>query len=147
LAHVILDIIAAVMTTYFFHKKKIHVMRTSLLVATICCSLLWFVVIPNTCRMSGYTCFELIASVALIMLIKFFITTFYAGLQSYTPEIYPTDVRSLGLGFVLTLGRLGTVIVPTYINYMKIHYNKNPLSFLAPWALLATLLIWGMPDS
>ena len=56
-------------------------------------------------------------------------------------------MRSLGLGFVLTLGRLGTVIVPSYIYYMKHYYDRNPLSFLAPWVLLATLLIWRLPDS
>lgn len=62
--------------------------------------------------------------------------------------MYPTDVRSLGLGFVLTLGRLGTVIVPSYIIYMKQHYfDRNPLSFLAPCVLIATLLSWRMPDS
>lgn len=73
------------MTTYFFHKKKIHVMRMSLLVATVCCCLLWFVGIPLTCRTTQGACTEIIISLTLILIIKFFMTTFYAGLQSYTP--------------------------------------------------------------
>jgi fucose permease len=81
------------------------------------------------------------------MLIKFFITVFYTGLMSYGSEIFPTDVRSLGSGFTLTFGRLGTLIVPFYINYIKLHYDKNPLSFLTPWTLIAYILCRWMPES
>ena len=54
-----------------------------------------------------------------VLLVKFFNTVYFSGLISYSSEVYPTTVRSLGCGFTLTFGRLGTVIVPYYINYMK----------------------------
>ena len=82
------------------------------------------------------------------MLIKFFISVFYPGLISYASEMFPTDVKAMGYGFTITFGRLGTVIVPLYINYMKVHYyDKNPLSFLAPWTLIGFILCLIMPVS
>lgn len=138
----------AVMTTYLFHKKKIDIMRLSLYMTTICCILLWFVVIPRTCRTTSKGCTEMLESITLIMLVKFFITVFYTGLMSYGNEIFPTDVRSLGSGFTLTFGRLGTLIVPLYINYMKIHlFDRNAMAFLAPWTLFAAICCKFMPDS
>lgn len=60
--------------------------------------------------------------------------------------MFPTPVRSLGCGFTLTFGRLGTIIMPYYINYMKVKYpEKNSLSFMAPFGILAYCLCYIMP--
>jgi hypothetical protein len=82
----------------------------------------------------------------LVVLIKFFNTVFFSGLLVYYSEVFPTPVRSLGCGFTLTFGRLGTILVPFYINYMKIkYYGKNSLCYMAPFGLLAILLSYTMP--
>ena len=86
--------------------------------------------------------------IGLVVVIKFFNTIFFSGLIGYYSEVYPTPVRSLGCGFTLTFGRLGTIIMPYYINYMKVQYpEKNSLSFMAPFALLAYILCCIMPYS
>jgi hypothetical protein len=82
----------------------------------------------------------------LVIVIKFFNTVFFSGLLVYYSEVFPTPVRSLGCGFTLTFGRLGTIIVPFYINYMKVKYDgKNSLCFMTPFGILAVLLCYIMP--
>jgi hypothetical protein len=82
----------------------------------------------------------------LVITIKFFNTVFFSGLIVYYSEVFPDPVRSIGCGFTLTFGRLGTIIVPYYINYMKVRYNeKNSLCFLAPFGLIAFFLCCTMP--
>lgn len=84
--------------------------------------------------------------VGLVVAIKFFNTIFYSGLIVYSSEVYPTPVRSIGFGFATTFGRLGTIIVPFYINYMKVRYiERNSLSFLAPFGIIAFILCFFMP--
>jgi hypothetical protein len=61
--------------------------------------------------------------IILVVLIKFFNTVFFSGLITYYSEVFPTPVRSIGCGFTITFGRLGTIMVPFYINYMKEKYN------------------------
>lgn len=81
-----------------------------------------------------------------VLVIKFFNTVFFSGLISYSSEVYPTPVRSLGCGFTLTFGRLGTILVPYYINYMKFQYpTKNSLCFITPFGVIAYFLCCMMP--
>ena len=84
--------------------------------------------------------------IALVIVIKFFNTVFFSGLIGYYSEVFPTPVRSLGCGFTLTFGRLGTIIMPYYLNYMKVKYpEKNSLCFMAPFGIIAYLLCCIMP--
>jgi hypothetical protein len=84
--------------------------------------------------------------ILLVIALKFFNTVFFSGLVVYHAEVFPDPVRSIGGSFTLTFGRLGTIIVPFYINYMKVRYNeKNSLCFLAPFGLIAFLLCCVMP--
>jgi hypothetical protein len=84
--------------------------------------------------------------IALVVAIKFFNTIFYSGLIVYSSEVYPTPVRSIGFGFVTTFGRLGTITVPFYINYMRTRYlQRNSLSFLAPFGIIAFIISFFMP--
>jgi len=60
--------------------------------------------------------------IVLVNLIKFTNSIFFSALITYSSEVYPTVVRSLGYGFTLTFGRMSTFIVPFYINYMRSQY-------------------------
>ena len=73
--------------------------------------------------------------------IKFVNSIFFSALITFSSEVYPTVIRSLGYGFTLTFGRMSTFIVPFYINFMKSNYeNRNALCFLAPFGLLGWFL-------
>lgn len=86
--------------------------------------------------------------ILLVIFIKFFNSVFFTGLIVYGSEVYPTVVRSLGYGFTFTFGRIGTFIVPFYINYMRANIvNKNSLCFLAPFSLVAYFFCTCMPKT
>ena len=115
------------MTTILYRKNKLDMMKVSLLMTAICCVAMWFLKIKIECKNltnENYEfCIELIFMIFLVIVIKFFNTVFFSGLIGYYSEVFPTPVRSIGCGFTLTFGRLGTIIVPFYINYMKLKYT------------------------
>lgn len=65
---------------------------------------------------------------------KFFISTSFAGVYSYTSELFPTAARSAAVGVCSTFGRLGGILAPiidsmvnevfVLINCNKIHLNS-----------------------
>lgn len=52
------------------------------------------------------------------ILLSFFNLGAWGGLYAYTPELYPTSVRSTGAGMAASCGRIGGVIAPLLVGYM-----------------------------
>jgi putative MFS transporter len=50
-------------------------------------------------------------------LLSFFMNGAYAGLYSYTPEVYPTAIRSTGMGAASAFGRVGGIAAPIIIGF------------------------------
>ena len=48
----------------------------------------------------------------------FFISTINLGVYLYTPELYPTRVRALGVGTATAWLRFASMIGPTVVGYM-----------------------------
>ena len=94
----------------------------------------------------GGFCFSLLFMVLFVLFVKFFNTVIFSGLINYSSEVYPTPIRSIGYGFTLTFGRLGSIVVPYYVNYMKLQYpTLNSLCFMTPFGLIAFVLCCIMP--
>ncbi|KAI0240553.1 Organic cation transporter protein [Lamellibrachia satsuma] len=75
-------------------------------------------------------------SVAFSLIGKFSITAAFSGIFLYTPELYPTTVRNVGLGMGSVGGRLGNMVAP-YSTYF---------TRLAPWfpgVVFGTLSVIG----
>ncbi|MWV42065.1 MFS transporter [Paenibacillus sp. HJL G12] len=53
--------------------------------------------------------------------LSFFNLGAWGGLYAYTPELYPTSVRSTGVGLATSVGRIGGVIAPFLVGYMVQH--------------------------
>ncbi len=49
--------------------------------------------------------------------LSFFLVGVYAGLYSYTPEVFPTWVRSTGMGLASAFGRVGSITAPAVIGF------------------------------
>jgi putative MFS transporter len=47
--------------------------------------------------------------------LSFFLNGTYAGLYSYTPEVFPTWIRASGTGLASAFGRVGSIMAPTII--------------------------------
>ena len=67
--------------------------------------------------------------VAMVMIGKGAITYSYALIYLYTPEVYPTVVRGIGLGSGAMMSRLGGVVAP-FIADMVCCNNHQPPSFI-----------------
>ena len=50
--------------------------------------------------------------------ISFFNLGSWAALYTYTPELYPTDIRGTGSGVAASMGRLSGIIAPTLTGYL-----------------------------
>ena len=53
--------------------------------------------------------------------LSFFNLGAWGGLYAYTPELYPTSVRSTGVGLATSVGRIGGVIAPFLVGYLVQH--------------------------
>jgi MFS transporter, putative metabolite:H+ symporter len=47
--------------------------------------------------------------------LSFFLNGTYAGVYSYTPEVFPTWIRATGTGLASAFGRVGSILAPTII--------------------------------
>ncbi len=50
--------------------------------------------------------------------LSFFMNGTYAGVYAYTPEVFPTDVRTTGTGLASAIGRLGSIASPIIVGFI-----------------------------
>jgi putative MFS transporter len=70
--------------------------------------------------------------------ISFFNLGAWAGLYTYTPELYPTEVRGAGSGFAASMGRIAGIIAPTVTAYL---YAISGL--FGPYVIIALVHVIG----
>lgn len=51
-------------------------------------------------------------------LMSFFNLGAWGVIYTYTPELYPTEVRALGSGWAAAIGRIGGILAPTVVGYI-----------------------------
>lgn len=83
---------------------------TPLLIGAVICIGTGFIPTGDCCRVYRVTS-GIIANL--------FISLAYSGLYIWTVEIFPTNVRSTGVGFVMVCARLGTTSVPWLVRGLK----------------------------
>ncbi|NMO97213.1 MFS transporter [Paenibacillus lemnae] len=62
--------------------------------------------------------------------LSFFNLGAWGGLYAYTPELYPTRIRSTGVGLATSFGRIGGVIAPLLVGVMKENGTAIPAIFI-----------------
>ena len=60
-------------------------------------------------------------TLALYLIAKFAIAASFLILYPFAGELYPTEVRGIGIGFTAYLGGLGLAVIP-FVNYLVINY-------------------------
>jgi putative MFS transporter len=73
------------------------------------------------------------------ILLSFFMNGTYACLYSYTPEVYPTEVRATGMGAASAFGRVGGILSPLIIGSAY-----SSLGFFGVFALTCAVLAVGV---
>jgi MFS family permease len=92
------------------------------------------------------TVLEIVETVGLICS-RFVLSGFWALFYVYVAELYPTKVRSMGIGFASAMGTIGSSISPDLIYQSeKIHVNSwiivgifGAISFFCAFRLRETL--------
>ncbi|MDH6146827.1 MULTISPECIES: MFS transporter [Paraburkholderia] len=70
--------------------------------------------------------------------LSFFMNGAFAGVYAYTPEVFPTAIRTTGTGSSSSFGRIGSVSAPILVGLVY------PLSgFLGVFAMTTTVLVIG----
>jgi len=71
--------------------------------------------------------------------LSFFLVGVYAGLYSYTPEVFPTWVRSTGTGLASAFGRVGSITAPAVIGFFAV-----ALGFAGVFTMTTVVLAVGV---
>ncbi|HEV7974320.1 MFS transporter [Amycolatopsis sp.] len=71
--------------------------------------------------------------------LSFFLNGTYAGVYSYTPEVFPTWIRATGTGLSSAFGRIGSILAPTIIGL-----SAAGLGFAGVFGLTTAVLVAGV---
>ncbi|MEV0614234.1 MFS transporter [Nonomuraea sp. NPDC050404] len=71
--------------------------------------------------------------------LSFFLNGTYAGVYSYTPEVFPTWIRATGTGLSSAFGRIGSILAPTIIGV-----SAASLGFAGVFGLTTAVLVIGV---
>lgn len=77
---------------------------------------------------------------------KFAITASFGNVFQYTSELFPTSLRSNGMGICSTLGRLGSIAAPFLID-VQLTYKWLPNTIFGTIAIIAGLSTFLLPDT
>lgn len=102
------------------------------------------------CALSAYF-FGQANSVSMIMfwgcLMSFFNLGAWGVLYTYTPELYPTNIRAFGSGWASAIGRLGGIVAPLVVTQMLVLHDGFSHIFMMFTAVLfavaAVVMILG----
>ncbi|MCP2165007.1 MFS transporter [Goodfellowiella coeruleoviolacea] len=71
--------------------------------------------------------------------LSFFLNGTYAGVYSYTPEVFPTWIRASGSGLASAFGRVGSILAPSIIGVFA-----ASLGFAGVFGLTTAVLVVGV---
>ncbi len=77
-------------------------------------------------------------------ILSFFMNGTYAGVYAYTPEVYPTAIRTTAMGVASSFGRLGGIAAPIIIGYAFASIGFGGVFVITTAVLLAGALAVGI---
>lgn len=118
--------------------------RLSVLVCSFMASLLCFLLIVSE-QQDG----EAKHAMNLVIAIagKFFITGTTLVQFTWSSELYPTEIRSEALGFLVTAQTIGGACAPWVVEIMQVWHPLAPYIFLGSIGLIITLLQYFLPET
>ena len=93
---------------------------------------------------SSFLFSEMIIKQVLAQTGLFFNTLCFSLMYVFTAEIYPTIVRSTGVGMLNAIGRIGSLLPPLLFPFVE---DGGYFVFLGLMALVASGLIWLLPET
>ncbi|XP_022330062.2 organic cation transporter protein-like [Crassostrea virginica] len=86
------------------------------------------------------------ASVVFSLTGKMAITAAFSGVFLYTPELYPTNLRSVGIGFASAIARVGGMLAP-FAGLFAIYVPWAPGTIFAVLCFVVSLIILYLPET
>ena len=111
---------------------------SSVIIASISCAIVSFIPINHEAK---YT------RTALAMLGKFFVSVTYNGIYTWSVELLPTEIRSVGMGFFQITGRIGSGASPFIVKGLKTVYEPAPFITMGSLGLIGFLLQFVLPET
>ncbi|CAG0921856.1 unnamed protein product [Notodromas monacha] len=71
----------------------------------------------------------------------------FCVLITFTAEIYPTVLRSIGLGAGFASGALGAIVAPYFVSVGKVTHPAVPMATLGVFAIIAAFLVFLLPET
>lgn len=90
------------------------------------------------------------ALLALLPFYGFLTFGFHSGFAFYLPELFPTHLRGVGVGFCFNGGRLLAALTLVFSGWLKSQPNlelRTAASFLALLYLLGLVFLWFLPET
>lgn len=83
----------------------------------------------------------------LAMLTKFFVSISFSIVFIYTAELYPTTVRSLGIGLTTFVGKFGCALAPILISTFKYTLNIHPMVSFGIFSIFAGVIVCFLQET
>ncbi|XP_042232985.1 carcinine transporter-like [Homarus americanus] len=87
-----------------------------------------------------------LATLVLYLVAKFSESAAFLIIYPFAAELYPTEVRGVGIGFSAYVGGLGLVIIP-FINYLGTEMLVLPLLIMGVVSALGGVLTFRLPET
>ncbi|CAD5217517.1 unnamed protein product [Bursaphelenchus okinawaensis] len=92
-----------------------------------------------------FFCWERHWVTAFIFIARAFISGAFQCVYVYTPEVYPTTLRAIGLGASSSMARLGAIITPFVAQVASGHSLYIPIAIYSSTALLGVIAAMALP--
>lgn len=134
-----IEVPALVLTMYFCNKiGRKPTTAGSMAIGSITCLAIAF--IPNEDSFKVYR-------VTLGIVGKCFITTSFSSIYTWSLELYSTDIRAEGIGFLQVTSRIGAASSPWIAKALKKLHHTTPFIVMGVVSLLGALLLLLLPET
>ncbi|EAR96397.2 MFS transporter (macronuclear) [Tetrahymena thermophila SB210] len=130
------EAVSNLLTVYIIPKISRRKNGFLMIASNIVFLLFFFVKLPSDC--DGF-CSQKIAQTVLMGVARFLLGFQINIHQVYISELYPTSIRSIGIGFTSIVGVVGSIICGYFVTFFSVE-NLNPIGSMGIAGLLASLL-------
>eukprot|EP00277_Geminigera_cryophila_P022627 CAMPEP_0179465360 /NCGR_PEP_ID=MMETSP0799-20121207/46932_1 /TAXON_ID=46947 /ORGANISM="Geminigera cryophila, Strain CCMP2564" /LENGTH=154 /DNA_ID=CAMNT_0021269577 /DNA_START=177 /DNA_END=641 /DNA_ORIENTATION=- len=142
------DVPALILSIPMFDKLgRARTLSITLILGGLSCIGVTFFAVDAECEMIGPACFNMMARSWLAFTGKFCLCITFAGVFLYSSEVFPTSVRTQGMGLSSVSARVGGVLAPLVVVVLGQASRDAPMYVFGFVSLLSGLLSIRLPET